>query len=59
MEAGVAEHWIVDPEDRRIRVVRPGEADRVERERVSWLPPGVDVVLAVSIDAVFGEKLIK
>jgi Uma2 family endonuclease len=59
MEAGVAEYWIVDPEDRSIRVVRPGEADRVERERVSWLPPGADVVLTVSIDDVFGEKLIK
>ena len=59
MEAGVAEYWIVDAEDRSIRVVRPGEPDRVERERVAWLPPRGDVVLTVSIDDVFGEKLIK
>ena len=56
MDAGVAEYWIVDPEDRSIRVVRPGERDRIETERVEWQPPGVDVVLALSINDVFGEK---
>ena len=54
MEAGVGEYWIVDPSRGTITVVRRGEADRVERERVSWMPLGVSSALIVQLPDVFG-----
>lgn len=55
MGAAVGEYWIVDPESRSITVVRRGERDRVETERVDWQPRNSQTALAVSIDDVFGE----
>lgn len=54
MDAGVEEYWIVDPSSRTIMVVRRGEDDRVERERVSWKPTGASAALVLQLDHVFG-----
>ena len=54
--AGVAEHWIVDPERRSVIVVRPGKDDRVETERVEWRPNGQQATLTVSVDQLFAAR---
>jgi Uma2 family endonuclease len=53
MEAGVGAYWIVDGERRTVTVVRRGEADRVERERVSWAPSGVSGALMIPLSEIF------
>ena len=52
-EAGVPEYWIVDPERRSIIVVRRGDNDRVENERVEWRPAGGEAMLTVALEDVF------
>jgi len=49
LDAGVAEYWIVDPERREIRSIRPHEEDRVARDRIEWRPPGVADSLSIEI----------
>jgi len=49
LDAGVAEYWIVDPERREIRAIRPNQEDRVVRDRVVWSPPGVADSVAIEI----------
>jgi Uma2 family endonuclease len=56
LEAEIAEYWIVDPERRNVTVVRPGQDERVEEERVEWRPPGREAVLTVSLGEVFGAR---
>jgi Uma2 family endonuclease len=56
LEAGIGEYWIVDQERRNVTVVRPGQDERVVKERVEWRPPGREAVLTVSLDEVFGAE---
>ena len=49
MDAGVAEYWIVDASERAIAVVRPGEVDVLEAERVVWRPAGVSSGLTIRV----------
>jgi Uma2 family endonuclease len=50
LEIGVPEYWIVDIDERRVRVVKPGSEDVVETEALVWTPrielPPVVVLLA-------------
>lgn len=53
LEAGV-EYWIVDPEARTVTVARPGEADRIERDTMSWTPIGISATLILGVVEIFG-----
>jgi Uma2 family endonuclease len=53
-EVGVEEYWIVDPDDRSIRSVRPSRVDIVARDRITWWPTGASQPLDVSVSDVFG-----
>lgn len=56
MEIGVAEYWIVERERRAITVIRPGEPDRIEHERLTWTPPGVADGLTIDVGDVIGQS---
>lgn len=53
-ELGIPEYWMVDGEDRTVRVVRLGHDDVVARDSISWHPTGVDAPLAIALVDVFG-----
>ncbi len=53
-DLGIAEYWIVDAEDRTVRIVRGGREDEVARERFTWTPPGMESGLIIELDEVFG-----
>lgn len=57
MRHGIPEYWIVNPETRSIRVVRPGVDDRVESARLEWAPSRASGTLAIDVESLFREAL--
>ena len=53
IDAGVAEYWMVDPDEGIVTVVRPGHADRVVSDRLTWSPAGTSAPLEISLDELF------
>jgi len=54
LDAGVAEYWIVDPDDRTIRSIARDRADMVVRDDIVWSPAGATQPLSVALSTVFG-----
>lgn len=52
LDAGVAEYWIVDPEECEITVVR-ADTQRAERQRLIWSPKGAASPLAFEVGSIF------
>jgi Uma2 family endonuclease len=42
IDAGVAEYWMVDPEQRVVTIVHPGRVDRVVSDLLTWSPAGTN-----------------
>jgi len=54
LDAGIPEYWIIDGEERTIRIVRPGHDDTTASESVTWHPAGADTPLVIALADVFG-----
>jgi Uma2 family endonuclease len=52
LDAGVAEYWIVDPEEQTITIIQP-DSMRVERQRLTWWPTGASAALEFDINNIF------
>jgi Uma2 family endonuclease len=52
-EAGVAQYWMIDPEQRVVTVARPGRTDRVVSDVLTWNPPGTNAPFSISLDELF------
>ena len=57
LDIGVPEYWIVDGEERTIRVVRPDESDITQSESLTWHPEGASAPLVLDVRALFREAL--
>lgn len=56
LDAGIAEYWIVDGDERTIRVVRPGQEDVVATDTLTWHPTGAADPLDVQLRSVFAPQ---
>lgn len=54
VDAGVAEYWIIDPEENTITSIRAGERDIVSRDQLVWAPTGTASTLTLDIASIFG-----
>lgn len=52
LDAGVAEYWLVDTENRTITIITP-RPRRTEDETVVWHPAGTDTPLQVELASIF------
>ena len=55
-DAQSPEYWIVDGEDRTIRIVRLGHEDVIARDSFAWHPAGVRAPLMILVVDVFGPE---
>jgi Uma2 family endonuclease len=53
LDAGVAEYWMVDPEEQTIRVVRAERHDETIADQLSWQPAGTAVALTFDVGRLF------
>ena len=53
LEAGVAEYWMVDSDERSIRVVRPEREDVLATRELEWAPAGVAKPLVFDVGVIF------
>ena len=53
LDVGVAQYWIIDPERKHIRVIKPAVADEICTETVLWLPRAIADPLAIIVPDLF------
>ena len=50
---GVREVWMVDPRDESVSVSRPGGAERIVHDRLTWQPPAATELLELDVTGLF------
>jgi Uma2 family endonuclease len=55
LEVGVADYWIVDPDQRTITSVRHDRGDVVAGDTLTWRPAGASAPLVVDVARVFAD----
>jgi Uma2 family endonuclease len=55
MNAGIPEYWILDDEERSLRVVRPDREDSVIQSKFVWRPAGVSRGLRIDVGSLFSR----
>lgn len=55
LDIGVQEYWVVDMDERSVRVIRPGVDDVVVSDAVRWHPVGAQTPLQISVPELFAE----
>jgi Uma2 family endonuclease len=53
LDVGIDEYWMVDPERRVVTIVRPGHADRVVSELLTWRPTETSAPFELRLDELF------
>lgn len=57
MSLTIPEYWIVNDEERTVRVVRPDRDDVVAHRIVRWRPAGVRGALVIDVGTIFAQAL--
>jgi Uma2 family endonuclease len=57
LDLAVPDYWIVERQDRAIRVIRPSEADRIANHELTWHPTGANEPFVLDVAAYFREAL--
>lgn len=57
MSLSIPEYWIVDDEERTVRIVRPDRDDVVADRIVRWRPAGVRRALDIDVGVIFAQAL--
>jgi len=57
LDAGIPEYWIVDGDERTIRVVRPECGDLLTRDALAWHPVDAADPLVIDLPTVFRDSL--
>jgi Uma2 family endonuclease len=52
-EVAIPDYWIVDPADRSITVVRPGEPDGAVHHTLRWEPGGASAPFELAVPETF------
>jgi len=53
LDAGVAEYWVVDPEQQSIRSIRADREDLLAERELVWQPTGATEPLRIVVSEVF------
>ena len=57
VDEGIEQYWMVDGEDRTVRIVRPGAEDVTMHESMHWHSAGIAAPLVISLADIFGPAL--